>query len=547
MKALPAVTATVLLALSVVAGGIPAFAASGSTAAGTAVDSCTVIDEPGRYELASNLTSDQDSGGEACLVVASSDVTLDGNGHTIDATDDDQTGGVVVVGRAETLTNVTVTDLRVTGQTTGVSLRNVADSRVADVTATHNANGVWVRDSENVTVADSVVSRNDGRSADGSGFGVRISGDFEHPTASDGTVVENTTVVENPYRGVAIEGSADNVVRDSHIAGNGDWLDDPDQAGGVRITNAPGNELAGNVIEANDVHVAAQVTENAGTVVRGNEFRQATVRVGNDDAQTTATGTAVTGNAFAGGGVELRSPARDTTVAGNAFRDGGTVRVTDANRTTVRNNTVVDAPVAIAVRSATGATVDGNAVRNATDVGIEVTNVANASVTGNLVAESQVGVAVHSWRSNLDGYRRVTGNLVVNGTTGIDVGSPLAPVTVRANEVRANEYGVVVDEPGQCVAGPEGAELVAIHGNDFVGNGLGVDNRDPETVNATGNYWGSSDGPSSTDDEDAPFADPETGEPADGSGDAVSEGVTAGVSNVHFDAWASNETVIVDA
>ena len=49
-----------------------------------------------------------------------------------------------------------------------------------------------------------------------------------------------------------------------------------------------------------------------------------------------------------------------------------------------------------------------------------------------------------------------------------------------------------------------------------------------------------------TDDEDAPFTDPEAGEPADGRGDAVFEGATAGVSNVHFDSWVSNETVALE-
>lgn len=76
----------------------------------------------------------------------------------------------------------------------------------------------------------------------------------------------------------------------------------------------------------------------------------------------------------------------------------------------------------------------------------------------------------------------------------------------------------------------------AVHGNAFVDNAeYGINNDADLTVNATRNYWGASDGPSSAEGPDAPFVDPETHEPADGSGDAVSEGPNDGVSNVHFD------------
>ncbi|QLG28519.1 hypothetical protein HUG10_13580 [Halorarum halophilum] len=56
----------------------------------------------------------------------------------------------------------------------------------------------------------------------------------------------------------------------------------------------------------------------------------------------------------------------------------------------------------------------------------------------------------------------------------------------------------------------------------------GILNHDDDMVNATNNYWGASDGPSSPDGENV--TDPVTGEPANGSGMPVSEGV-------HFDPY----------
>lgn len=103
----------------------------------------------------------------------------------------------------------------------------------------------------------------------------------------------------------------------------------------------------------------------------------------------------------------------------------------------------------------------------------------------------------------------------------------------------------VVDNAGDGVhIDREDGELGSAEIDDSViaENGeLGIDNEMTTVVNATGNYWGASDGPSSADDEDAPFTDPVTGEPADGSGDEVSEHPeNSGQSNVHFDPFLSD-------
>ena len=45
------------------------------------IESCTTITEPGRYVLAANIT---DSSEDACIRIETSDVVLDGRGHTID-------------------------------------------------------------------------------------------------------------------------------------------------------------------------------------------------------------------------------------------------------------------------------------------------------------------------------------------------------------------------------------------------------------------------------------------------------------------------------
>jgi len=65
-----------------------------------------------------------------------------------------------------------------------------------------------------------------------------------------------------------------------------------------------------------------------------------------------------------------------------------------------------------------------------------------------------------------------------------------------------------------------------------------ADDEFPEFSNVTDaieNYWGVANGPSSFGDPSTPLTDPETGRPADGDGDAVSESLDPGVSNIRFD------------
>lgn len=53
---------------------------SGLLGAAPAVDSCTTIDEPGRYELTKDITASDENN---CIEITASNVILDGREHTI--------------------------------------------------------------------------------------------------------------------------------------------------------------------------------------------------------------------------------------------------------------------------------------------------------------------------------------------------------------------------------------------------------------------------------------------------------------------------------
>lgn len=176
--------------------------------------------------------------------------------------------------------------------------------------------------------------------------------------------------------------------------------------------------------------------------------------------------------------------------------------------------------------------------------GVRIANSANNTIVGNTIATNVAGISVRVVDSVPEETNVVRGNDIVRNDNGIRVVATGAKLLVESNNLTNNEYsGVAISDSSVCSAGPEGAELVSIHGNTLAGNEWGVKNLNQDVVNATGNYWGASDGPSSltipaTDPLEEPLDDPVTGTLADGNGSAVSDGWDRdGQSNVQFDPW----------
>jgi hypothetical protein len=232
------------------------------------VDSCTVIDEPGRYELASDLRNET---ADVCIHVRASDVVLDGNGHAVTGSGTNDSIGVLVyngtpgssVARNDTLSGVTVRNLSVSNWATGVTVGDIAgiDTQanvrnvvarnnsgsgvrmtevdgggLRNVTATGNQNGLTFWEVSYVTAENVNASGNDQM-----GFGL-------YQNVEDSTF-RNVTAVRNGPQGYASAGmylSTDavrNVVEDAYFANN--------SGAGVRFSDSFQNVLRDVVIESN--------------------------------------------------------------------------------------------------------------------------------------------------------------------------------------------------------------------------------------------------------------------------------------------------------
>ena len=195
---------------------------------------------------------------------------------------------------------------------------------------------------------------------------------------------------------------------------------------------------------------------------------------------------------------------------------------------------------------ATGFDISDNRITNNAEGGVWLSGGFGGSITDNVISDNggsgiEVGAENTEFRGNT-----VSGN----GEHGLDAyGGELAIV---GNAFTHNQ-GAGVNLDDDRLDPPQST----LHRNHIEGNGAGVsvavitepEDLDEEAtpsapydgmVNATNNYWGDPQGPSSETGPDAPLEDPVTGTLACGPGDSVSEGNITGVSNVHFDPYLSD-------
>jgi PGF-CTERM protein len=225
------VALTALVACGVLAGALATGAVGQDLGLGDSIDNCTVIDEPGEYELGGDVRTNQS---ETCMEIRSDDVVLEGNGHAIegpgpDGTDSRAAGVLVNGSTAESYGNVTVRNVEISGFDDGV--RSGTDGAAADValenaTVTETDRGVAVHGGSATLTGVTVQQSGGGIYADGadtveaSGVTVQTNG-YGLKAAEADVAVDNSTIGYNDGNGVELDGNATLSSTDSRMNGNG--------------------------------------------------------------------------------------------------------------------------------------------------------------------------------------------------------------------------------------------------------------------------------------------------------------------------------------
>jgi parallel beta-helix repeat protein len=267
---------TLLIAFLVVssvlgAGSMAGFASAQQSGETTEIDSCTTITESGTYLLTEDI---ENSEAGTCISIETSDVTLDGNGHTIDGTDANRTDGI----RALFVDRVTVRNVTVSDWTTGIEYQSDADDgTVTDVTATSNFLGIGINEASNVTVTDSTAVDNEGI---GVSFFVSAENTVTDTVASNNggpgfsfadsgsNTLRNVTATDNDGAGFVFEESAGNTVTNVVATGNQQGFDFS-LVGNTTIENAQVRNSAGVAFESDSVLGQSPETNTARNVETG--------------------------------------------------------------------------------------------------------------------------------------------------------------------------------------------------------------------------------------------------------------------------------------
>ena len=525
-----------------------------------------------RGETGTTITADDDPSYVA--VVESTDVTV--RDLAVD-------GGLPVAGsQAVTVRNVTVRNAR-----GGIRLADSRNSRVSGARVTgggFRSDGIVVRSCEDCTTLSTESAENEivDNRVSGPEDGILVS------SSTGDTVVNNT--VEDAYVGINASSAAGtsvdaNTVRSSRFGAVSDGTEQvrftnnriTGGYSGLVLTGAQRNVLRNNTMTDN---------EDGFQVLGGYDHDvDRSNTVGGDPIYYLRgeTGTTITADDEFGYLAVIDST--DVTVRNITLDDAGSLPVVGSQGVTVANVSIPTATGGIQLLNTQNSVVRDSQVDNGGRFGVAIryceTCLSEAPSGNNEVRNVQVqnaGIVVVDSTDDVVTDSEVTGSIngivlaetdgttirrndISNGTYGISVRNddPTAATTTVArlerNTVTDHRRGVTLDADDGRVAvventivrnrrgiyvrgpsfpSPETDPEYDLHRNHLDNDRYGVLNRNRSlVVNATGNYWGAADGPSSL--RTGALKDPETGALADGSGDTVSRSDEVGVSNVRFD------------
>ncbi len=183
------------------------------------ISACTVIDTPGTY----NLTADATSQSFECIKILTSNVTINGNGHTIRGPVN-RSSDIYGIWMSS-VTNITINNLKIFDFGTGIGILNTANSTFSQISLLNNSEGIYISNGANLTFND-LNSLNtlsgDGIRVDASNNpiqfnNVRISGG----TPTNGMLLYNTSSVtvsglyaSNSIQGILLSNSRANTFVD---------------------------------------------------------------------------------------------------------------------------------------------------------------------------------------------------------------------------------------------------------------------------------------------------------------------------------------------
>ncbi|MEN6518854.1 MAG: NosD domain-containing protein [Methanospirillum sp.] len=203
-----------------------------------------VITSPGTYSIA----ADGYDGRITPIEIHSSNVILDGGGHTIDGSGQSGISGIRIVGGGGLLSNIVVRNVRLTNWETGISADGITGSVIEALELAHNRQGIALEDAQNVQVRDNRISAGDVT-------GIKV-------TDSGNTIIQENEVLHmgggfSFVTGESIPVSIDDV---QIIGSSGTRLSDNDLGGdytSVELSDSISTRITGNQLTGRNCGIHA--------------------------------------------------------------------------------------------------------------------------------------------------------------------------------------------------------------------------------------------------------------------------------------------------
>lgn len=483
-----------VVVLVVVVGGIAVVPATSATT--QSVTECGTLETRNTtYELAADV---ENATAEACIVIEASDVTVDGNGHTIDGMDAGGTAGVVVNATAA-LSNVTVTNLTVTGWDRGVVIDGEQQVALRSVTVSNNTGwNVYAADGAAIGATDLALGRPTGTTLSFDAEDVAL-GSVSSPPAEPaskhdvGRYVNATNTSANGWLDVDVE------YADGDLP---DWGNESDlrlwQHDGTGWSVVPGrngpnesrNLVSANVttfsilapLGNNTITEPATIDESGNFTVGRNVTNgsvDTAISVAADDVSIDGAGHTINGTGSLATGIEVRDANNvfisdlrlvgiesvgigfydvtpgaitDSVIRGAKDGLGGrAISVGSSVNIVVRNNTISNVFNGVGIsEGGTGSefneirdndiTYDGSRNPRGIVVGGDSTVVANNTVRG-------VGSAIFNGRgiSVEGGFDQLRNNTLVGNNRGIYLPATASQAIIADNDVTRGDGGIVLE------------------------------------------------------------------------------------------------------
>lgn len=221
-----------------------------ASAAGGTLDECQDIKSSGTYTLGADITDANTQGQrskDVCFVITADDVTLDGNGQTIEL---EQTA-ILVQGDRVTVENVVV-DGSSSNLLTGIRYSHTRGGEIRGNEITDVRTGIDVVDGQNAVVEDNTVDL-------AGDNGIRLSG-----TGTSDAVVRNNGITDGGHNGIIVEsGAIDNEIKNNEISGS--------SRDGIEV-RTDDNVVAKNTLTDNS-HSGLSVVTGSGNEIKDNDIK----------------------------------------------------------------------------------------------------------------------------------------------------------------------------------------------------------------------------------------------------------------------------------